>query len=299
MLALTVVVPVPAVAAAPAGLTIATFGSEEVHFAKRVMSCEEPSLMLAVAVNCCELPSAIELLCGATAMDVMLVLVTVMLALPTMPVKSAVTVVDPGAIAVSTPREVLPLLTVATDEVEEVHFTAPVTFWLVPSANVPVAVSCSGVCWAMVPLFGAVIFKLTSGDEVTRRLLDPLTLPRVAVMLVVPGLLPIASPEELTPATEVELEPQVAARVTDCDEPSSNCPVAEYCTPVAGATTKFCGATSSPSNTAPLTFKAAEPVLLGPPGLLKLALILAVPWLIPVARPFEPPTLLPTVAMEA
>ena len=146
-----------------------------------------------------------------------------------------------------------------------------------PSANVPVAMSCSGVCWAIIPLFGAVIFKLTSGDEVTRRLLDPLTLPRVAVMVVVPGLLPVASPDELTPATEVELEVQLAARVTDCDEPSLNCPVAEYWTPVAGATTKFCGATSTSSNSAPLTFKAAEPVALGPPGVVKLALILAVP----------------------
>lgn len=129
----------------------------------------------------------------------------------------------------------------------------------------------------MVPLLGAVIFKLTSGDDVTKRLLDPLTLPRVAVMVVVPGLFPVANPEELTPATEVELEFQVAASVTDCEEPSLNCPVAEYCTPVAGATTKFCGATSTSSNSAPLMFKDAEPWELGPPGVVKAALILAVP----------------------
>jgi hypothetical protein len=55
-------------------------------------------------------------------------LVTVMSALPTMPFSRAVTVVDPGAIAISTPRKVLPLLTVATEEDEDVHFTAPVTF---------------------------------------------------------------------------------------------------------------------------------------------------------------------------
>lgn len=127
MLAPIVVVPVPAVEASPEGLTMATFGSEEVHFAKRVMSCEDPSLMLAVAVNACELPSVIELLDGATAIEVMVAFVTVMSALPTMPFNRAVTVVDPGAIALSTPRNVLPLLTVATDEDEDVHFAAPVT----------------------------------------------------------------------------------------------------------------------------------------------------------------------------
>ena len=58
-------------------------------------------------------------------MDVIVAFVTVMLALPTIPFKRAVTVVDPGVIAVSTPRNVLPLLTVATEGDEEVHFTAP------------------------------------------------------------------------------------------------------------------------------------------------------------------------------
>jgi len=118
----------------------------------------------------------------------------VMLALPTIPFKRAVTVVDPGVIAVSTPRNVLPLLTVATEGDEEVHFTAPVTFCVVPSANVPVAVSCSKVCAAMLPLLGSVIFRLTSGDEVTSRVLDPLTLPRAALIVVVPGPLPVAIP---------------------------------------------------------------------------------------------------------
>src|SRR2546422_6121807 len=92
-------------------------------------------------------------------MDVIVAFVTVMLALPTIPFKRAVTVVDPGVIAVSTPRNVLPLLTVATEGDEEVHFTAPVTFCVVPSANVPVAVSCSKVCAAMLPLLGSVIFR--------------------------------------------------------------------------------------------------------------------------------------------
>ena len=135
-------------------------------------------------------------------MDVIVAFVTVMLALPTIPFKRAVTVVDPGVIAVSTPRNVLPLLTVATEGDEEVHFTAPVTFCVVPSANVPVAVSCSKVCAAMLPLLGSVIFRLTSGDEVTSRVLDPLTLPRAALIVVVPGPLPVAIPKGLTLATD-------------------------------------------------------------------------------------------------
>jgi hypothetical protein len=144
------------------------------------------------------------------------------------------------------------LVTVATEaEAEdEVHFTAPVTFCVGPSANVPVAVSCSNVCSAMLPLLGSVIFRLTSGDEVTSRVFDPLTLPRVALIVVVPGPPPVANPEALTPATDGELELQVAVKVTACEVPSLNCPVAVYCTPVAGAITEFCGAASMLNNSA-------------------------------------------------
>jgi len=200
-----------------------------------------------------------------------------MLVLPTTPFSSAVIVDVPGASALNTPRELAPLFTVTTEAEDEVHFTAPVTFWVVPSANVPVAVSCSKVCAAMVPLLGSEIFKLTSGDEVTSRVLDPLTLPRPALIVVVPGPPPVASPQELTLASDGELELQVAVKVTACEVPSLNCPVAVYCTPVAGAITKFCGATSMLSNSAPVTCSAAAPVLVGPAlGVVKPALISAV-----------------------
>ena len=190
-------------------------------------SCVEPSLKLAVAVNCCVVPSGIELLCGVTAMEVIVAFVTVTFVLPTIPFSNAVMVEVPGAIALSTPRDVAPLLTVAIEDAEDVHFTAPVTSCVVPSAKVPVAVSCSRVSAANFPLSG-VIFRLTSGEEVTSRLLDPLMLPSVAVIVVVPGPLPVADPDEFTVATDEELEFQLAPSVTVCDVPSLNWPVAEY-----------------------------------------------------------------------
>lgn len=65
--ALTLAVPRPALVARPVALfTSAIAGLEDVHCETVVMSCDEPSLKLPVAMNCCAEPRAIEAEGGAT-----------------------------------------------------------------------------------------------------------------------------------------------------------------------------------------------------------------------------------------
>jgi hypothetical protein len=60
---------------------------------------------------------------------------------------------------------------------------------------------------------------VTTG-AVTVRVADPLTLLSVAVTVVDPTAMAAAIPEELTVATEVELEVQLATAETSLDDPS-------------------------------------------------------------------------------
>lgn len=64
--ALMFAVPRPALVARPVLLTTAIDGAEDVHCATDVMSCDEPSLKLPVAVNSWDEPRAIEGEAGAT-----------------------------------------------------------------------------------------------------------------------------------------------------------------------------------------------------------------------------------------
>ena len=54
----------------------------------------------------------------------------------------------------------------------------------------------------------------------TTRVADPLTFPSVAVIVVLPGLLPVANPAAETDATPLPVEPQATAPVKFCVLPS-------------------------------------------------------------------------------
>ena len=62
----------------------------------------------------------------------------------------------PGAIPVAKPLVPATSLTVATEIGDEVHDTEFVRFWVLPSANVPIALNCVLVCSATVALAGAI-----------------------------------------------------------------------------------------------------------------------------------------------
>ena len=105
------------------------------------MVMTELSLKVPVAVNCCELPKLIDGLAGATVMDCNVAFVTVRVAVPLWPTKAAEMVVLPGATPVARPLVADALLTVATEDEDEVHVTADVRLRLCPSAKFPVALS--------------------------------------------------------------------------------------------------------------------------------------------------------------
>ena len=109
----------------------------------------------------------------------------------------ALMVVVPGVRAVASPF----LSTVATAVLDELQVTEMVTSWVVPSEKNPVAVS----CWVppgMLELAGVTTME-DKAVEVTIRVVPPETGPEVAVMIVVPGVRPLAKPVMLTVATSV------------------------------------------------------------------------------------------------
>lgn len=138
---------------------------------------------------------------GATEIDFRVAELTVRDADPFIPPKAAVMFVVPAATAVATPSGP----TVATAVSLDVQVESVVMTCVLESLNVPVAVNESSVVGAMVRPVGVTEID-TIVALVTSRDVEPGIPPRVAVMVVVPGLFPLATPVLL---------PMVAAAVFD------------------------------------------------------------------------------------
>jgi hypothetical protein len=133
----------------------------------------------------------------------------------------AVIVVTPEAIPVASP----PVLMLAISGAEELHITESVTFLLLPSLNVPMAVNCSVVPTTSEGSGGPTTIDTRVGTTFTERVVAPFTPPEVAVMVVVPGAMPVARPAALIAATSIAEEVQLTPgrlRVL----PSPNIPIA-------------------------------------------------------------------------
>src|SRR3984957_3785946 len=107
----------PAAVTEPPAVTVATLVVCEVHVTKPVKFCVELSENVPVAVNCSELPFAIERLGAVTAIDTRVAGVTVSVADPLMAPDTALIFLFPRPAAVTEP----PAVTVATLVVCEVH----------------------------------------------------------------------------------------------------------------------------------------------------------------------------------
>ena len=114
------------------------------------------SLKVPVAVYCCVAPLRIEVLAGVTANDTSTGGVTVSPVEPLTVPSVAVMVVPPVAAPFATPL----LLIAATAVVLELHVTELLTSWLVPSLNVPVAVYCCVVPFAIDTFAGVTAMEL-------------------------------------------------------------------------------------------------------------------------------------------
>jgi hypothetical protein len=114
--AVIVVVPVPMLVASPAEFTVAT----EVELEDQVAptsNCVLPSSKFPMALNCCELPMAMDWMAGITEIELKCALTTVRLEVSVKDPTVAVIVVDPAATVVAT-AELLMLATEVEDEVQ-------------------------------------------------------------------------------------------------------------------------------------------------------------------------------------
>ncbi len=192
----------------------------------------------------------------------MVLAVTVRLAVLETPPDVAVIVVEPAATEVASPFEPTALLIAATDVADELQVTVVVRFCVEPSEYVPVAVNCWVAPSAMLELDG-VIAKETSVADNTVSVVDPESVPDVAVIVAEPAATGVASPCEpavlLMVATDVADELQVTDVVRTWVVLSENVPVAMNCLVVPVGMLGLVGVTAMDTSVAGVTVNASDP----------------------------------------
>jgi hypothetical protein len=169
-----------------------------------------PSLYVPVATRGSVVPIANDALAGVTAMETSTACPTFSVAVPLTKPDVAVMTAVPTPSPLATP----PPAMLATVE-DEVQVTELVRSCALPSLYVPVAVNCWLVPLAIDALPGLTDIDTNTGD-VTAKLVEPVIVPEVAVIIVLPGLTLVASPLLLTVAIVVADEVQVAVLVRFC-----------------------------------------------------------------------------------
>lgn len=185
-----------------------------------------------MAVNCLPVPFAMLGLVGVRAMATNVAGVTVSVVDPEVPPNVAVIVVEPVAIDAARPWEPTVLLIVATPVLDEFQMAEVVRSCVVLSENVPVAVNCLPVPLAILGLVGVIAMEVNVAG-VTVSVVEPETLPEVAVIVVAPVVADVASPCEpavlLIAAAPVFEELQRTEVVRSCVVLSEKVPVATNC----------------------------------------------------------------------
>ena len=206
MLAEIVVVPSAAGVASPALpaelLIVAAVGSVEFQLAEAVKSCWLPSSKVPMARNCSAVVNGIEPLAGSTRIETNVVLNTVSSVESLSEPKAAEIVVVPSAKTLAKPWLPPALLIVATAGLLLLHVAVVVKSCLLPSVKLPVAVNC-GVFPAPIEGWTGVTVIDTSVGGVVVNVVEPLTEPELAVIVVMPGSDVLASPWLLMVATAV------------------------------------------------------------------------------------------------
>ena len=173
--ALIVLVPAATPVANPPGLTVATLVVCEVQVTVLVKFCVELSEKVPVAVNCFVALFAIEGFAGVTAIDTSAGAVTVSSVVPSTAPDAASILLDPVATPVANP----PAVIVTTPVDCELQVTELVKFCVELSENVPVAVNCSVLPFA-IEGFAGVTATDTNVAAVTVSVVEPLTAPETA-----------------------------------------------------------------------------------------------------------------------
>ena len=198
--------------------------------------------------------------------------ITVMDVLAEIPPWVAVIIAMPGATPVARP----PLVTLATDEFDELQVTCVVISWFCPSEYVPVAVN----CWMDPTSMPGVTTMEDRAAEVTVRVMLTEILPEVAVMVAVPGAMAMARPLLLTVATDVFDELQVTCVAISWLVPSEYVPMAANCWATPTGMIGLAGVTAKEERVAEVTVRAVLAEI--PP---EAAVMVAVPAATAVAMP--------------
>lgn len=275
--ALIVLVPAATPVANPPAVIVATLVVTELHVTEPVKFCVELSEKVPVAVNCCVAFFAIDGFAGVTAIDTSVgaVTVTVSVVEPVTPPETALIVLVPAATPVANP----PAVIVATLVVTELQVTELVKFCVELSEKVPVAVNCC-VAFFAIEGFAGVTAIDTNVGAVTVSVVDPVTLPETALIVLVPADTPVANPPALIVATLVVTELQVTEPVKFCVELSEKVPVAVNCFVAPFVIEGLAGVTAIDTSVAAVTARFVDPVTLP-----DTALIVLVPAATPVANP--------------
>jgi hypothetical protein len=193
--------------------TVAMVESAIVQTAVFVNTRVLPSLYVPVATRGSVVPMANDALAGVTAMETSTACPTFSVAVPLTKPDVAVMTAVPTPSPLATP----PPAMLATVE-DEVQVTELVRSCALPSLYVPVAVNCWLVPLAIDALPGLTDIDTNTGD-VTAKLVEPVIVPEVAVIIVLPGLTLVASPPLLTVAIVVADEVHVTMLVRVCVVP--------------------------------------------------------------------------------
>jgi len=167
---------------------------------------------------------------------------------------------------------------VATAALEELHTAVKVTSWELLSLNFPVAANCFVAPMGMLEFAGVTAMDTSVAAETVTDAV-PLMPPELAVSVMLPAAIAVATPELLT-ASEFGADEDHVSEVSNCVLPSSNAPVALNDCSVPMAMVAVAGLTVIDCRCAATTVSVEES--LKPPAL---AEIVVVPSLRVVASP--------------
>jgi hypothetical protein len=203
-----------------------------------------------VAVNCWVVPATLVAVAGVTAIEDRVAAVTVRVAVPDLPLKVAVMVAEPAALAVARPL----LATVAVVVLEELQVTCVVMFWVVESEYVPVAVNCWVVPATLVAVAGVTAMEDRVAAVTVRVAVPDLPL-KAAVMVAEPAATAVARPLLLIVAADVGSEDQVTCVVMSRLVPSEYVPEAANCWVVPATLVAVAGVTAIEFKVAAVTVR--------------------------------------------
>ncbi len=230
-----------------------------------------------VAVNCWVFPRVTDESRGVIATDVSVPVPTVRVVVPLIPAAVAEIVTVPAFLPWARPEP----RTWAIFGFEDFHDRPLRLLEVLPSLNVPTAVNFSDVPFAIRGLLGLMLMDTRWAVE-TVKVVEPLTAPSVAEIVVVPVARLLTEPKLFMVAVAGLEEPQRTEGVRSCVLLSLKVPVAVNCFVVPTAMLEFAGVTAIDTKAALLTLSDAVPVTEP-----EIALIVADPVPTEVARPEE------------